>query len=89
MPLIPVVLVDDESDRLEERAVELYALAESHPFVANSQVFQDIAGRYIKSATADLPPEVVATAQERGRALDWWETAATLLEELSELGWTD
>ena len=29
-----------------------------------------------------MPPEVVAAAQERGRARDLWETARELLEEL-------
>jgi hypothetical protein len=30
----------------------------------------------------DLPPEVVAAAQERGRAADEWETVEALLDEL-------
>jgi hypothetical protein len=89
MPIIPVVLADDEDEGLKERAVELYAMAESRPFVANSRLFEDIAGRHIRSATADVSPEVVEAAQARGRALDWWETAAKLLDELPELGWTD
>jgi hypothetical protein len=33
--------------------------------------------------------EVVEAAQARGQALDSWETAAELLEELRKLGWTD
>ena len=36
----------------------------------------------VREATASLPPDVVAAAQERGRELDWWETAEALLEEL-------
>jgi hypothetical protein len=31
-----------------------------------------------------LPPDVVAAAQERGRARDLWATAEELLQELSE-----
>ena len=84
MPIIPVVLADTGE---VERAVELYALAESHPFVANSKLFEDIAGRHIKAAGAALPPDVVEAAQARGRALDWWDTAAELLDELAERGW--
>jgi hypothetical protein len=34
-------------------------------------------------------PEVVPAAQERGPALDWWETAEELLEELRVLGWAE
>ena len=82
LPLIAVVLTDEEQDSLNERAVELYALAKSHPFIANSSLFEDIAGKHITAATAHLPADVVARAQERGRALDWWETAETLLDEL-------
>jgi tetratricopeptide (TPR) repeat protein len=84
IPIIPVVLADAGE---VERAVELYALAETHPFVTNSQLFEDIAGRHVKAAGAALPPDVVEAAQTRGRALDWWETAGALLEELRQLGW--
>jgi hypothetical protein len=89
MPIIPVLLADEEDDALKERAVELYALAESQPFVANSQLFKDIAGKHIAAAAATLAPEVVKAAQSRGRTLDWRDTAATLLDELRELGWAD
>lgn len=65
-----------------ERAVELYALSRSHPFVANSRWFEDVCGKAVPTAAAALPVEVVERAQRRGRALDWWET----LEELDDLG---
>jgi hypothetical protein len=50
-------------------------------------LFEDVAGKHIAAATADLPPDVAAAAQERGRVLDWWETAERLLVELLEMGW--
>jgi predicted ATPase/DNA-binding SARP family transcriptional activator len=65
-----------------ERAVELYALASRYPVVGNSRWFEDVAGRQIEAAAQVLPPEVVAAAQERGRARDVWATAQELLEEL-------
>jgi hypothetical protein len=71
----------------KERAVELYALAESQPFVANSQLFEDIAGKHVAATAATLPADVVEAAQTRGRARDWWETAEELLAELRALGW--
>jgi DNA-binding SARP family transcriptional activator/predicted ATPase len=89
MPVIPVLLAEAQDPRLKERAVELYTMATGHPFVARAQLFEDIAGRYIRAATVDLPADVVAAAQARGRALDWWATAETLLEELRALGWAD
>jgi predicted ATPase len=85
LPVIPVALADAGE---VERAVELYATAESHPGVANARLFADIAGRHIKAtAAAALAPEVVEAAQARGQARDWWETAEALLAELRELGW--
>jgi tetratricopeptide (TPR) repeat protein len=65
-----------------EEAVERYALASKHPFVGNSQWFEDVAGQEIASLAESLPPEVVAAAQERGRTADLWETVEALLEEL-------
>jgi predicted ATPase len=67
-----------------ERAVEVYTLASRYPYVANSRWFEDVVGKHITAAAADLPSGVVSAAQERGRALDWWETAEALL---NELGW--
>ena len=77
-----MVLAEEEDPGLKERAVELYALASHHPFVAKAQLFEDIAGKYIVVATETLPPDVIAAAQERGLELDWWETAEALLNEL-------
>jgi tetratricopeptide (TPR) repeat protein len=65
-----------------ERAVEVYALAARYPFVANSRWFEDVAGVDVAAAAEALPPEVVAAAQERGRAADPWEVAEELLREL-------
>jgi tetratricopeptide (TPR) repeat protein len=65
-----------------ERAVELYALASRHGFVANSRWFEDVAGRHIAATAESLPPEVVAAAHKRGRARDLWETGNELLAEL-------
>jgi tetratricopeptide (TPR) repeat protein len=65
-----------------ERAVEVYATAAGHPYVGNSRWFEDIVGRHIAALAATLPPDVVAAAQERGRAQDLWDTAAQLAQEL-------
>ena len=79
---LPVVAVLHSDVGEAERAVELYALATHHPFVANSRWFQDVAGREIGAVAAGLPPEVVKGAQVRGRAADRWQTAAALLKTL-------
>ena len=62
----------------------MYALASRYPFVANSKWFDDVAGKHIAAVAATLPPEVVAAAQERGRARDLDATVAELLAELGQ-----
>jgi hypothetical protein len=42
----------------------------------------NVAGRHIAAAAAALPPDVVAAAQERGRAGDLWATVQELLAQL-------
>ena len=65
-----------------ERAVEIYALASRHPFVANSRWFELVYGRHIDAVAATLPPEVAQAARERGRARDLDATVKELLAEL-------
>jgi predicted ATPase/DNA-binding SARP family transcriptional activator len=84
LPAAALVLADAGE---AERALQLYALASRYPFVANSHWFEDVAGKHIAAIATTLPPQVVAAAQERGRARDLWETAAELLHELRSLGW--
>jgi hypothetical protein len=79
LPAISLLLADREQT---ERAVELYALAARYPYVANSRWFEDVAGREIDALGATLSQEIVAAAQERGRARDLWPTVDELLVEL-------
>jgi hypothetical protein len=72
-----------------ERAVEIFALASRYDYVANSRWFEDVIGNHIAAAAATLPPEVVAAAQERGKARDLWETAQELLEDLKNADQVD
>jgi tetratricopeptide (TPR) repeat protein len=74
------LLLADRGEK--EFAVELYALASRYPYVANSRWFEDVVGRHIAAVAATLPPDVVAAAQERGRARDLEATVAELLAEL-------
>jgi tetratricopeptide (TPR) repeat protein len=64
-----------------ERAVEIYELALTLPYVANSQWSEDVVGKPIAGAAGALPPEAVAAAKERGRARDVWATCRELAEE--------
>jgi tetratricopeptide (TPR) repeat protein len=71
------------ADRGEvERAIEIYALASRHPFVANSRWFEDVVGKQIAAGSTSVSPEVVAAAQERGRGKDLDVTVKGLLAEL-------
>jgi predicted ATPase len=67
-----------------ELAAEFYALASRYPYVVNSRWYEDVVGKHIAAAAAALPPEVVAAAQERGRARDLWETVDELLGALEK-----
>ncbi|MFN2220504.1 MAG: tetratricopeptide repeat protein, partial [Anaerolineae bacterium] len=62
-----------------ERAVELWALLSRYPLVSNAPFFQDIVGRFIDAAAVDLPPEMVASARERGMAGDLYAMAKAFL----------
>jgi hypothetical protein len=83
MPALALLLADAGEG---EQATELYALASRYPFVAHSRWFEDVAGRHISAEAAALPPDVVAAAQERGRARDLQATVKELLEELARQG---
>jgi tetratricopeptide (TPR) repeat protein len=84
VPTIALLLAD-QNDKV--RAVELYALAQTHPMVANGQWFQDVVGQYIEDVAATLQADVVTAAKTRGQASNLWKTAEKLLQELTELGW--
>jgi predicted ATPase len=80
LPVAALVLADLGET---ERAIEIYALASRYPHVANSHLWEDVAGRHVSAAAAVLPPDAIAAAQERGRARDLWATAEELLSELA------
>ena len=81
LPLMALLLADQHE---AERAVELYALAERYPFVANSKWFEEVVGQPLTAAAATLSPEAVAAARERGRARDLQTTVEQLLNELQK-----
>lgn len=66
----------------QEQAVELYALATRYPYVANSRWFEDVFGQHIASAATTLLPNVITTAQERGKARNLEATLKELLAEV-------
>jgi predicted ATPase/DNA-binding SARP family transcriptional activator len=65
-----------------ERALELQAMISRFPAFVESRLIEDNFGRHVTAAAADLPPDVVAAARERGEARD---PVATLVELLIEL----
>jgi tetratricopeptide (TPR) repeat protein len=67
-----------------EQATELYALVSRYPLMATSRAFEDVIGQHVAAATTTLSPEVIAAAQERGKARNLNGAAAALLEELGE-----
>ena len=63
-------------------ALELYSLAQQHPFIANSEWFEDVIGREIELATQSLEQETVRAASLQGKALDIFEQATELIAEI-------
>jgi tetratricopeptide (TPR) repeat protein len=66
-----------------ERAVELYALAETYPAIAKSIWYQKVAGTEIADSAEMLSPQIVAAAKERGRERDALQTLEELRNELA------
>jgi hypothetical protein len=57
-----------------ERAVELWALVSRVSVITTSHFYRELYRQRIAPVAAGLPPEVVAVAEERGRAGDMWAT---------------
>lgn len=79
LPALPAAALVLAGQGEAERAVEVYALASRHPFVANARYLQDIAGQRIAAAAAALPPGIAASARERGQARDLWAAVEELV----------
>jgi len=70
LPAIALLAIDQGNI---EWGVDVYALACTYPFISNSKWFEDMAGKPISVAAAQLPKEVVEAASSRGKALDLWK----------------
>ena len=64
------------------KALELYALATTHPIVANSAWFDQLVGEPIRVATATLDPAIAKAAQTAGQVGDFDATREALIAEL-------
>jgi tetratricopeptide (TPR) repeat protein len=80
LPIIALFKVDSGNN---EKAVELYSLACTMPFIKNSQWFYDVVGKEMEQVMSEMPVNFVASAKARGKKADVWETAKSLLGELS------
>jgi DNA-binding SARP family transcriptional activator/predicted ATPase len=71
------------ADRGEiRRAVEVYALASRHPFVANSRWFEDVVGNPLAALGATLPVAPPIAAGQRGAGRGLATTVGDLISEL-------
>ena len=66
-------------ERKSESTIELYALAQQNPYVAHSHWYADVIGARITAVAQTLSPEAITTAQAKGKVLDMWQTAESLL----------
>ena len=68
------------------RAAELYGLMLAHhPIAARSWGWRQLDGPFL-GLIDQLPEAIKSAALERGRALDYWETAANLMRVLEGMG---
>ena len=77
---IATLLASSERPDLE-RSAELLAFFLSHP--ASYKTTQDKAKRGLAELASDLPPEVMAAAQERGKASELERVVAEVLAEMA------
>jgi hypothetical protein len=75
----PAEEIEPSRTNRKQRAVELLALALSHP--ASGQEVKDKARRLLDEIGIELPPQVLAAAQERGQARNLEEVVTELLAE--------
>jgi hypothetical protein len=80
LPAVSLALIDKD---LFQRAIEIHTFASRYPHIANSNLFFNLAGREIQEMAADKPLEIVTGAQQQGKTLAFWQTAESLLQELS------
>jgi predicted ATPase len=73
-----------------ERAVALNSLClENVPIYRVSLSVEAKMREPLTAVTNSLPPDVATAACKQGKEMDFWQTAESLLTELTELGWND
>ena len=78
---LPSVVMFIAEQAQAERVVELAALVNRYPFIANSVLWQDIFGKPVAALARTLPPETASAANQRGLQRDLWATVAELAAE--------
>jgi tetratricopeptide (TPR) repeat protein len=73
-----------------ERAVALNSLClENVPIYRVSLSVEAKMREPLTAVTNSLPPDVATAACKQGKEMDFWQTAESILTELTELGWYD
>lgn len=67
-------------------ALEWWAMARQDAGIASAPYFEDIVGHRMAAAAGNLPAEIAASAEERGRAHSLASAPAALLVDLEKLG---
>jgi hypothetical protein len=81
LPVMALLLADQGE---KEKAAALYARVAQHPYVSNSQWFQDVAGQQI-TKTGRLPPHSVVAAQGQASQAGLWPGLEEFLGALGQL----
>jgi len=80
LPLASLLLLEKNEF---EQAIEFYALACTHPLIANSKWYDDVVGQRIRKAAEKLPNRTVSAASERGQNRNLDEAVQTILTEIT------
>jgi predicted ATPase len=82
--ILPAMSLNTIHNNQFERAVTIFSLANQLPYVANSQWIKDVVGKKIKEGSANLSPELMQSNKGKTGTLEIWETAVSILDELTK-----
>jgi tetratricopeptide (TPR) repeat protein len=84
LAILALILAEDQQF---EQAVELYAIAETHPFFKNGRIFEDLFGRRILRLVSSLPDKAVDAARARCEDRELTSVVQEYLNLLRTSGW--
>ncbi len=82
VPIVALFMAEAGGENQKVRAIEIWSMAQGLDFIENSKLFQLLIGEPLEQHSGSLPQEIEISANIRGKDLDWWSTAESLIDEL-------